>query len=176
MFQKILKYLKLNSKARKFSLVTISVLCIVEISFFLDMIHPVNIEIQDAPTHLFTYQEIFFYMNGSFVHTLLEWTAVCIAIITFVLAFVHYYINRNQISTLIIGLALLFAGIIDAYHVIISDFVTVDFLANADQIQFTWVVSRFSNSILMFIGVTYFVSQYKKLIIEKDKDNTHIRL
>lgn len=172
-FQKILKYLKLNSKARKFFFVTLSVLCIVEISFFLDMIHPVYVEIQDAPTHLFTYQEIFFYMNGSFVHTLLEWTAVCIAIITFVLAFVHYYINRNQISTLIIGLALLFAGIIDAYHVIISDFVTVDFLANADQIQFTWIISRFSNSILMFIGVVYFVSQHKKLILEKDKDNRH---
>ena len=45
-------------------------------------------------------------LAGSFTHTLLEWTAFCVALLTAFLALLHFRIRRD-ITTPVIGVALL---------------------------------------------------------------------
>ena len=46
-------------------------------------------------------------MAGSFTHTILEWSSVCVACMTVMLAFVHYRIHPNERVTMVVALALL---------------------------------------------------------------------
>ena len=71
-------------------------------------------------------------IDGSFAHTLLEWTAFCTAIFTVILAFTHFSINRD-IATPVIAIALFFAGCMDAFHVLVE---------NNSTEPFTWVLCR----------------------------------
>ena len=56
-------------------------------------------------------------LTGSFVHTILEWSAFLAALLTVLLAFTHYSIERDA-ATPIIGTALVCAGAMDAFHVL----------------------------------------------------------
>jgi two-component system NtrC family sensor kinase len=51
---------------------------------------------------------------GSYIHTLLEWSSVLAALFTAVLALIHYRLTGDE-TTPIIGLALFFAGSMDAF-------------------------------------------------------------
>lgn len=59
-------------------------------------------------------------MRGGFTHTLLEWSAFIIALLTVFLAFVHFKINKD-VTTPIIGVALFCAGCMDAFHTLAAD-------------------------------------------------------
>ena len=54
-------------------------------------------------------------LSGSFTHTILEWSAFCTAIFIVIFSFVHFNI-RKDVTTPIIGVALFFAGSMDAFH------------------------------------------------------------
>ena len=63
-------------------------------------------EAVDLPEH--QQLEVFFTrLSGAFTHTILEWTAFCVAILTVFLAASHYAISKN-LTTLVIGAALFF--------------------------------------------------------------------
>jgi len=101
-------------------------------------------------------------LSGSFIHTLLEWSAFCTAIFTAVLSFVYFQI-KGDIVTPIIGVALFFAGSMDAFHILISDRLIATNAESYKVMIFTWTVCRLFNPLILIFGASIFlVSRVKK--------------
>ena len=94
-------------------------------------------------------------LEGSYTHTILEWSAVCAAIFTVVLAFAHFNIKRD-VTTPVIGVALLCAGFMDAFHTLAADRLIEAVASNQNLIPFTWALCRLLNAALTIIGVSLF--------------------
>lgn len=99
-------------------------------------------------------------LAGSFIHTLLEWTAVCIALFTAILAFTQYSIRRD-VTTPIIGAAFLCAGAMDAFYTLAADRLIEAVADNRNLIPFAWALSRMFNALILITGVGYLLSQVK---------------
>lgn len=95
---------------------------------------------------------MFYQLRGAFTHSLLEWSAFAIALTTCVLAFSHYRITGN-ITTPIIGLALLSSGFLDVFHTLAAARLIESVADNSDLIPFTWAISRTFNALIMIIGI-----------------------
>ena len=91
-------------------------------------------------------------LSGSHIHTLLEWSAFCVAIFTVFLAFIHFKIARD-ITTPVIGVALFFAGCMDAFHTLAADRLIDSVADNRNLIPFTWAICRLFNALIMIVGV-----------------------
>jgi diguanylate cyclase (GGDEF)-like protein/PAS domain S-box-containing protein len=91
-------------------------------------------------------------LAGSLVHVLLEWSAFCAAVVTVVLAFVHYRSTGN-ITMPVMGMAILCAGCMDAFHGLAA----VGLLGGEGEpdslIAFTWALSRTYGAIVLVSGV-----------------------
>ena len=59
-------------------------------------------------------------LSESFIHTILEWAAFFAAFFIFILSVAHYRLSQ-EVTTPIIGIALLCAGVMDAFHVLAAD-------------------------------------------------------
>lgn len=94
----------------------------------------------------------FHVLSGAFVHTLLEWTAFCIAAFVAFLAFNHYKITRD-VTTPIIGVAFFMAGVMDAFHTLAADRLISAVADNNDLVPFTWAICRVFNALIMLAGV-----------------------
>lgn len=94
----------------------------------------------------------FFLLNGAFTHTILEWSAFMLAILTCVLAFTNYIIKRDPIAP-ILGVALLCAGMMDAFHTLAATRLIEAIAPNKDLIPFTWAICRLFNSAICLIGI-----------------------
>ena len=94
-------------------------------------------------------------LEGSYTHTILEWSAVCAAVFTVVLAFAHFNI-KGDVTTPVIGVALLCAGFMDAFHTLAADRLIEAVASNQDLIPFTWALCRLSNAALTIMGVSLF--------------------
>ena len=106
-------------------------------------------------------------LSGVIQHTLLEWSAVTLALLTFILALVHYRINHD-VAIPIMGVAIFCAGSIDAFHTLAATRIISAQAANVDFIPFTWAFSRIFNACIMIIGtLTCFVLYAKKRQQEK---------
>ncbi len=86
-------------------------------------------------------------MSGSFLHTLLEWTATMIALFTVVLAFAHFAVKRDVVTP-VIALALLAAGTMDAFHTLAADRLIAASADNNQLIPFTWAICRTFNAVI----------------------------
>ena len=91
-------------------------------------------------------------LQGSFLHNLLEWTAVCLAVSTALISFVHFDLTRTLVAPMI-GAALFWSGCLDAFHTLASDHF-IHRVADADRfIPITWTASRlFDCVVLLEIG------------------------
>ena len=92
------------------------------------------------------------FLAGGFTHTILEWSAFCTAIFTVSLAFVHYS-AKGDVTTPVIGLALLCAGTMDAFHTLAADRLIEAIADNRNLIPFTWAICRVFNALIMLVGV-----------------------
>ncbi len=92
-------------------------------------------------------------LSGAFTHTLLEWSAFCVATFVVFLAFSHYRITHD-VTTPIIGVAFFMAGCMDAFHTLAADRLFDAAADNRDLIPFTWAISRLFNALIMIIGVS----------------------
>ncbi len=92
-------------------------------------------------------------LRGSFTHTILEWSAVTVGVITFVLAIAHFSISRDSMVP-IIGMALFCAGIMDAFHTLAADRLIEAVASNRQFIPFTWAVSRIFNAMILIVGIS----------------------
>jgi signal transduction histidine kinase/DNA-binding response OmpR family regulator len=90
-------------------------------------------------------------VEGAFIHALLEWTAICVALFIVIMAFVTYSIRRD-VATPILGVSLFMAGAMDGYHV----FAATRFLEGQNQtgdlIPFTWALCRTFNALIISFG------------------------
>ncbi|NJK31383.1 MAG: hypothetical protein HC927_02605 [Deltaproteobacteria bacterium] len=91
-------------------------------------------------------------LRGSIVHFLLEWSAVAIAIFTVVLALAHLRHERDQV-TLIIALALLASGCVDAFHALAATYLVEGAADSTNFIPFTWAISRVFHALVLCVGV-----------------------
>lgn len=99
------------------------------------------------------------------LHSLLEWTAFCIAFGTVVLSMAHYRIT-NDITTPIIGTAMFFSGALDALSVLATSGITENLATGANEeniehlnrfIPLTWIISRMFNVCFLIAGLLPFV-------------------
>jgi len=96
---------------------------------------------------------IFLKLAGAFTHTLLEWTAFCAAIFTFLLALAHLKIKHDLVTPLI-GVTLFYAGCMDAFHTLAADRLIKAVADNRDLIPFTWAICRLFNPLIMIAGMS----------------------
>jgi signal transduction histidine kinase/ActR/RegA family two-component response regulator len=92
-------------------------------------------------------------LQGSFLHNLLEWTAVCLAVLTAFMTFVHFNLTKTLVAPMI-GVALFWSGCMDAFHTLASDrfFHRV---ADPDRfIPITWTASRLFDCVVLLAGAS----------------------
>ncbi len=94
----------------------------------------------------------FLHLAGSFTHTILEWSAFCIAIFTVCLAFNNYSATHDATMP-IIGVALICAGCMDAFHTLAADRLITAVADNRSLIPFTWAICRVFNALILATGV-----------------------
>ncbi len=93
------------------------------------------------------------HLAGSFVHTILEWSAFCAAIFIVLLSFLHYSIKGNAMTP-IIGMALFFSGVMDGFHTLAADRLIEAVADNQNLIPFTWAICRLFNALITIIGTS----------------------
>ena len=94
--------------------------------------------------------------QGPIVHTLLEWSGVCVATITALVSFVHYFLKRD-ITTPVIGTALLFIGLFDGFRILAFDRLLVPIRDPLVFVPLTWAVSRNFHIVILIIGTLPFL-------------------
>ncbi|MDH5493316.1 MAG: ATP-binding protein [Myxococcales bacterium] len=101
-------------------------------------------------------------LSGLFVHTLLEWTAVLMAAFTAVLAFAHFRVNRDVVTP-VIGVALLSAGTVDAFHTLAADRLIRASAENQHFVPFTWALSRTFSAVIPLTALVliFFVRKHR---------------
>ena len=90
-------------------------------------------------------------VEGAFVHMLMEWSAVCVAIFIVILSWVTFSIRRD-VATPIVGVALFTAGVMDAYHVLTATRFIEGSTGTGDIIPFSWALCRTFNALIISIG------------------------
>ncbi|WP_057832093.1 response regulator [Colwellia sp. TT2012] len=111
---------------------------------------------------------LFYALAGALHHTLLEWSAVVLALLTFILALVHYRIHRD-VAIPIMGMAIFCAGSVDAFHTLAATRIISAQAENTDFIPFTWALSRIFNACIMITGTLISFMLYAR---EHQDDNT----
>ena len=91
-------------------------------------------------------------LSGAFIHTILEWTACCLAVFTSLLSMLHFYIKKNAVNA-IISLSLVTAGCMDAFHTLAADHLIQAHASHHDFIPFTWALCRVFNALILLVGV-----------------------
>jgi diguanylate cyclase (GGDEF)-like protein/PAS domain S-box-containing protein len=91
-------------------------------------------------------------LAGSFTHALLEWSAFCAALVTAVLAYIHFRMT-GDVTTPVIGIALLGAGCMDAFHTLAAVRLLEGAAAPTHLIPFTWTLSRLFAGVILVSGV-----------------------
>ena len=95
------------------------------------------------------------WLKGSFLHTLLEWTAACMALFVGFLAIAQYRLTK-EIALPVIGLALICAAGMDAFHTLAADRLMSSDTVHPDFMPFTWSVGRFLNASIQLLGLGIF--------------------
>ena len=101
-------------------------------------------------------EAFFIILTGPLVHTLIEWTAVCVAVLTAIVSFVHYSLKRD-ITTPVIGTALLFVGLFDAFRILLVDRLPLLIQDPDTFTRITWAVSRSFHILIVFLGTLPFL-------------------
>lgn len=90
-------------------------------------------------------------LQGSFLHNLLEWTAVCLAVATAIIAFIQFGLTKTILAP-VIGAALFWSGCVDAFHTLASDHF-IHRVADAERfIPITWTASRLFSCVVLLVG------------------------
>ncbi len=100
--------------------------------------------------------DLFYRLSGAFTHTILEWSAFSVAIMTALFGFVHFRVTK-QATIPVICVALFCAGSMDAFHTLAADRLIQAVAENNKLIPFTWAISRSFNALIIILGVSLFL-------------------
>jgi PAS domain S-box-containing protein len=103
-------------------------------------------------------------LAGPIVHSLLEWSAFVVAILIGALSILHYGIRRESVTP-IIGLALVFAGFMDAFHTLAAGQLVSGAADPENFIPFTWAISRLFNVAVVWGGLVLILSRKDETVI-----------
>lgn len=92
-------------------------------------------------------------LQAYFIQVLLQWSAFSLSAITVLLAFIQYRLTNNKIA-LIIGLSILFSGLVEGLHaLILTDLV---YTADKEKIDgLTWILTNTVSGIIFILGFLY---------------------
>ncbi len=112
--------------------------------------------------------------KGRFIHIFLVSISIATAFLTALLTFVDFRLSRD-ISTPIVGIALICACVFDIFHVLtISRFINLS-PQILDITPFTWLFTRTFHSIILITGVlTYLLLRSRNKIIERKDERVII--
>ncbi len=122
--------------------------------------------IQDDPTI-----ESYYMLRGPFFYTVLEWTASCVAFFTGLLSLVHYRLKKD-VTTPIIGTAMLFTGLLDAFNILAADRLTFPVVDLDRFIPMSWAIARTFNVAILFAGALPFLYRKNPKFIETPPQET----
>jgi len=157
-----LKKLNTSAQIKLFFFLGILLICITPIMLnmlgvdFSSSINPI-----EQNNNKITANDLFYALAGALQHTILEWTAVILALLTFLLALMHYRIHKD-IAIPIIGMAIFCAGSVDAFHTLAATRIISAQAPNTDFIPFTWAFSRIFNAFIMITGTIISIYLYKR--------------
>lgn len=100
-------------------------------------------------------------LAGSFLVTILDWSAFWTAMFTVILAFTNYRIT-GDITTPIIGTVLFCAGAMDGFHTLIIYQSLNGKTIDPNLIPLTWAVSQLFYGLLMLITTSLFIARDKR--------------
>ncbi len=115
----------------------IIILCISPL--FLDLFFQVDFDFTDQK------------LRGSYIHTLLEWSAFCVALFVGLFGMLQYRLKQNSV-TLLISIALIFAGSMDAFHTLATNHLIPSITENQSLAPFTWAICRSFNAFILIGG------------------------
>jgi PAS domain S-box-containing protein len=151
----------LFDRKKKLFLITILILCLIPSilnSFGIDLSLKISTQ---GVNHSLEQNSEFSALAGAYLHILLEWSAVLLALLTFILALVHYHIHGDNVVP-IIGMAILCAGLLDAFHILAASQVISTDITNTDFIPFTWALSRIIHACLIILATLICFFLYAK--------------
>lgn len=108
------------------------------------------------PTELF--EAMHENLEGSFVHTLLEWTAFCVALLIVLLSLMDYSLRGNPITP-VLGVALFFSGMMDGFHTLAANRLLTVVASTQNLVPFTWAICRLFHALIMIVGVLILLSR-----------------
>lgn len=95
-------------------------------------------------------------IQGPLVHTLLEWSAFCVALVTVVFSFIHFTVRLDAAAP-IIGAAMFASGMIDAFNILAASGLVLQVSDYRYFVPFTWAISRQFNIVIMIAGASLFL-------------------
>lgn len=107
-------------------------------------------------------------LRGSTAYTLLEWTVVCLALSTAVLAFAKYNIKRDKTAP-IISMAAFWAGTIAGFQLMAFHGFGLDVASTTEFVHFNWTLSQTFSGLLFLWAAGYVLWK------GGDKELFHIR-
>lgn len=91
-------------------------------------------------------------LRGAFVHTLLAWSAFVTSLFALFLAFFHHRLLRDS-TTLIVGIALCIAGLVDALHIAAADQLIAATADSNALMPFTWLLGRTAKAVIITASI-----------------------
>ncbi|USR91373.1 methyl-accepting chemotaxis protein [Phormidium yuhuli AB48] len=97
-------------------------------------------------------------LEGSFIHTILEWSAVCTAVLIVLLSLMDYSLRGDPITP-VLGIALFFSGMMDGFHTLAASHLLEVIAPTENLIPFTWAICRMFHALIMVTGVSLLISR-----------------
>ncbi|MEC9073134.1 MAG: PAS domain S-box protein, partial [Myxococcota bacterium] len=110
-------------------------------------------------------------LAGSFMHTILEWSAVTAALATGLGTLIHFQVRRNAVIT-VIGLTILASGVMDGFHILVADRLIGSQAGDPDFVPFTSFISRLFCAASLILGSVLLITRSGR--IEESRTNVVI--
>ena len=95
-------------------------------------------------------------LHGDFLHTGLEWSAVCAGLLSGAMMLIHYRVQRDWVTP-VLGFTLIGSGLLDAVHVVAASQMVVTLDSTVDFVPTTWLISRVFCAAGFLAGGTFFL-------------------
>ena len=93
-------------------------------------------------------------IRSYFIQVLMQWSAFSLSAITILLAFTQYRLTHDKVA-LIIGIAILFSGSIEALHTLIIDHLSPYITAKENGSAFIWLFANSISGLIFIIGLLW---------------------